>query len=275
MTRRRSHLATLLLLPGLLGGCAELQGMGIDLEGILGATAPLDATTVASGLKQALEVGTERTTGRLSAEGAFGRSPVLRLQLPGELGRLAQVLRGVGFSAQVDALEDSMNRAAEQAAARAVPVFAAAITQMTIADAFEILNGADDAATQYFQRTTTEELHRQFRPVAARAMEEVGLYGIYRELVARYEQIPLMKPPSVDLEAYVADQTLDALFAELAKEEKKIREDPAARSTALLRRVFGAPAPAPAPATTAPTGASSAPRADRLAGGLQPRAAGV
>ena len=239
MRRIRSVLLALTLLPALLSGCADLQGIGADLGRVLGAGAPLDAATVASGLRQALQVGTERTTARLSADGGFGRDPVLRLRLPGELGRLAQVLRGVGFSAQVDALEDSMNRAAEQAAAKAVPVFATAISEMTISDAFEILNGPDDAATQYFQRTTSEELHRQFEPVAARAMEEVGLYGIYRDLVARYEQIPLMKPPAVDLEAYVADQTLDGLFSEIAKEEARIREDPAARSTALLRRVFG------------------------------------
>ncbi len=224
---------------GLVGGCAEMQGMGIGLGEILTAGAPLDRTTVATGLKQALEVGTERTTRSLSQPGGFGRDPILRLSLPGELGRLAQVLRGVGMSAQVDALEDSMNLAAEEAAARAVPVFTSAITSMTIADAFEILNGPEDAATRYFQDRTSTELRRRFEPVAASAMQKVGLYGIYRDLVARYEQIPLMKPPAVDLEAYVADQTLAALFGELAKEEARIRRDPAARSTALLRRVFG------------------------------------
>ncbi|HPG24123.1 MAG TPA: DUF4197 domain-containing protein, partial [Myxococcota bacterium] len=170
------------------------------------------------------------------------RNPALRLALPGELGQLAQGLRTLGLSAQVDALEDSMNRAAEEAAARAVPVFATAITRMTIADAFQILNGPEDAATRYFQTQTSAELRRQFEPVAASAMEQVGLYAMYRDLVARYERIPFAKPPAVDLEGYVADQTLAALFGELAKEEARIRQDPAARSTALLRRVFGASA---------------------------------
>jgi len=227
-----------------LAGCAEMQAQmeaaGIDLGDVLVAGAPLDASTVATGLKQALEVGTRRTTTTLSRPGAFGNDPVLRLSLPGELGRVAEVLRGVGFGAQVDALEDSMNRAAEEAAAQAVPVFTSAITQMTIADAFEILNGADDAATQYFQERTSETLRARFRPVATRAMQEVGLYGLYTEIVERYDQIPFTKPPAVDLEGYVADQTLTALFAEIAREEGRIREDPAARSTALLRRVFGA-----------------------------------
>jgi hypothetical protein len=196
---------------------------------------------VALGLKQALEVGTQRTTATLSRPGAFGNDPILRLRLPGQLGQFAQVLRGVGFAAQVDQLEDSMNRAAEQAAAKAVPVFTQAISTMTIADAFEILNGPDDAATRYFQDRTSAELRSRFEPVAAQAMQEVGLYGVYQDLVARYEQIPFTKPPAVDLEGYVADQTLSALFAEVAKEEARIREDPAARSTALLRRVFGTP----------------------------------
>ena len=133
-----------------------------------------------------------------------------------------------------------MNRAAEEAAAQAVPVFTTAITQMTIADAFQILNGPDDAATQYFQERTSDALRARFKPVATSAMPEVGLYEVYTQIVSRYDQIPFTKPPAVDLEAFVADQTLAALFTEIAKEEGRIREDPAARSTALLRRVFGA-----------------------------------
>lgn len=244
MTTIRPWLATLLVAPCLLtlGGCAEMQGMGLDLGQILGPGMPLDSTTVASGLKQALQVGTERTTSTLSRAGAFGDNPMLRLRLPGELGRVAQVLRGVGFAAQVDQLEDSMNLAAERAAAKAVPVFTSAITSMTIADAFEILNGPEDAATRYFQARTSDELRSRFKPVAADAMRQVGVYAVYQNLLARYQQIPLMTPPSVDLESYVADQTLTALFAEVAREEARIRQDPAARSTALLRRVFGTPA---------------------------------
>jgi hypothetical protein len=114
---------------------------------------------------------------------------------------------------------------------------------MSITDAFAILNGPNDAATAYFQEETSVQLRQQFEPVVADAMETVGLYAIYRDVVARYERIPLMQPPVVDLEAYIADETLAALFSELAKEEARIREDPAARSSALLRRVFGATAP--------------------------------
>lgn len=242
MSRVRARFILLIALSsfvlGLQTGCAELQG--VDFSQVLAAGMPLDQTTVANGLKQALEVGTQRTTSTLSAEGGFSRSPALRLSLPGEVGRLAEVLRNVGFSSQVDALENSMNLAAEEAASRAVPVFASAISSMTIADAFQILNGPEDAATEYFKGRTSAELQSRFKPIAATAMQKVGVYTVYQDLVARYQQIPFTKPPAVDLEAYVSDQTLNALFGELAKEEARIRQDPAARSTALLQRVFGA-----------------------------------
>ncbi|MFK7896217.1 MAG: DUF4197 domain-containing protein [Myxococcota bacterium] len=242
MSRSRARLVILITLSsflmGLQTGCAELQG--VDFGRVLAAGMPLDQATVANGLKQALEIGTQRTTSTLSAEGGFSRSSVLRLRIPGEMGRIAEVARTVGFSAQVDALENSMNLAAEEAASRAVPVFASAISSMTIADAFQILNGPQDAATQYFKARTSAELQNRFRPIAANAMQKVGVYTVYRDLVARYQQIPFTKPPAVDLEAYVSDQTLNALFGELAKEEARIRQDPGARSTALLQRVFGA-----------------------------------
>jgi hypothetical protein len=218
-------------------GCAELQGM--DLSALLDRGMPLDQATVASGLKQALDVGTKRTTSMLSAPGGFATNPSLRIGLPGELGRLARGLRQVGLGGQVDQLEDSMNLAAEQAAAKAVPVFTSAIASMTIADAFEILNGPENAATVYFQERTSTALRKEFAPIAASAMQQVGLYETYQDVVAQYDAIPFSKPPAFNLEAYVTDQTLAALFGELAKEEALIRSDPAARSTALLRRVFG------------------------------------
>lgn len=220
-------------------GCAGLEGM--DLEGLLLGSGPLDEGTVATGLKQALQVGTERTTSTLSEPGGFASDPELRLRLPGELGQLARALRTIGLGGQVDALEASMNDAAEQAAARAAPVFASAITSMSIADAFAILNGPEDAATRYFQDRTSEELRARFEPVVSASMAQVGLYGLYTKLVARYEAIPFAtKRPSLDLEGYVTNRTLEGLFSRLAMEEARIREDPGARTTALLRRVFGA-----------------------------------
>jgi hypothetical protein len=230
-------------------GCADMQNF--DLSQVFSMGRPLDQPTVASGLKQALDVGTKRTIATLSAPGGFGNSPRFRIHLPGEMGRLASAFRNIGLGSRVDAFEDSMNRAAEEAAARAVPVFTSAITSMTIADAFEILNGPKNAVTVYFQERTTASLREEFSPVAASAMQEVGLYRAYRDIVARYDAIPFSKPPAIDLEAYITDETLGALFAELALEEARIREDPAARSTALLRRVFGS-----VPTSSSPSGAA-------------------
>jgi hypothetical protein len=232
---------TLLLLFALLvaPGCAELEG--IDFGSILAPGVPLDEATVASGLRQALEVGTQRATAELSRPGGFSGDPDLRIPLPAELDRLAGSLRAVGLGPQVDALEESMNRAAEQAASEALPVFASAIGSMSISDAFAILEGPEDAATRYFEARTSEELRARFEPIAEAAMREVGLYTIYEPLVVSYRALPFTKPPVVDLESYVAGETLKALFGELAKEEARIRSDPAARSTDLLRRVFRRP----------------------------------
>ncbi len=238
--RRRIGVGLGLLLLALAAACADFEGVDLGSVFPAGSSAPLDETTVASGLRQALDVGIRRTTTSLSEPGAFGSNPARRLALPGELGRFAATLRGAGLGGQVDALEDAMNRAAEQAAGQAVPVFAGAIASMTIADAFAILNGESDAATRYFEGRTSAELQRRFEPVAEGAMREVGLYTIYEDLRTSYDRIPFVKPASVDLEAYVAERTLTALFGQLAAEEARIRRDPAARTTELLRRVFGA-----------------------------------
>jgi hypothetical protein len=110
---------------------------------------------------------------------------------------------------------------------------------MSISDAFEILNGPDNAATEYFRRQTGAELTARFQPIVAAKMEEVGVYRIYEDLAARYDMLPIAKPAAVDLDAYVTGRAVDGIFLILAKEEKKIRDDPAARTTALLRKVFG------------------------------------
>jgi Protein of unknown function (DUF4197) len=240
---------SLMVLLTLSTGCGGQSGF--DLRELFSFGAPLDQATVAGGLRQALDVGMQRTTASLSSPGGFGANPQHRITLPAELDALAVALRGVGLGARVDALEDSMNLAAEEAAAKAVPVFSSAIASMSIADAFAILNGPDDAATVYLEEQTSASLRREFSPIVSAAMREVGLYRAYREAVARYDAIPFSRLPKIDLEDYVTDQTLDALFAELAKEEGRIREDPEARTTALLRRVFGTVSSPPATSTPA------------------------
>jgi hypothetical protein len=235
VTLRRVGVAAVGLL---LAACAELQGLDLSaLEGLVRTQGPSEST-VAAGLSEALEVGSERASAELSEPGGFSENPLLRLSLPEELDPLARSMRSVGLGSQVDRLEGAMNLAAERAAGEAVPVFVDAIRAMTVQDAFAILNGADDAATVYLREHTGPRLRTRFEPVVADSMEKVGLYQIYGDLAARYETLPFVKPVAPDLDTYVTDRALDGLYGALAEEEARIREDPAARSTDLLRKVF-------------------------------------
>lgn len=222
-------------------GCAELSALNLPIPNFPGMQGgALNESTVAAGLREALEVGSGRASETLSRVGGFSDEPLLRLSLPSELTKVATVLRTVGMGAQVEALELSMNRAAEAAVGEAVPIFSRAITSMTIADAFGILNGPEDAATEYFRVRTSDALRARFEPIAQEGMRKVGLYRTYQDIKTAYERIPLTTMPAPDLERHVTDRALAGLFGELAKEESKIRENPAARTTELLRRVFGA-----------------------------------
>lgn len=232
---RRARLGLVLL--AVLGlSCAKMNQ--IDWSSVLESGLPLSEREVGAGLRDALRVGTERAATSLSAPGGFSQNPLLKLALPDALDPLATALRAVGMGTEIDRLETAMNRAAEKAAGEAVPVFASAISEMTIADAFEILRGPDDAATEYFREKTSAALHARFEPVVVDAMHQVGVYEKYRRVVHRYQALPFAKPEMPSLEGYVVDKTLTGLFGTLAQEEARIREDPAARSTELLQRVF-------------------------------------
>lgn len=228
----------LILLPGLLAGCATLQEGGwTDVLG--GQAGPLDEGTVAAGLREALRVGTERAVDTTSRVDGFLADELIRIALPSELEPAADVLRGIGLGGEVDRLELTMNRAAERASGEAVDLFWEAIRGMTLADAFAILEGPDDAATSYFRERTEGALRARFQPLVQGKMEELGLYGTYEGLLARYQALPLAEKPDLDLTSYVTEHALAGLFTVLAREEGRIREDPLARTTALLQRVFG------------------------------------
>ncbi len=229
-------------------GCADGGPKFSDLNAVLeqaGVTqnAALDAGTVVAGLKEALRVGTDRTVASTSKLDGFLANELIRIHTPESLGTMTKTLRAVGMGRQVDELEIAMNRAAEQAAGEAASVFWNGVQQMTIEDAFGILEGGDTAATDYFRRTTSDELRGRFAPIVEEKMSAVGLVKLYDDLVARYEANPLsafsrQQPP--DLRNHVTDGALSGLFTVLAQEETKIRKEPAARSTDLLKKVFGA-----------------------------------
>ncbi len=224
-----------------VSGCRVGTGISLDLGSILasgGASDSLDATTVAAGLKDALRVGSERTVGATSGLDGFLGNELIRLAIPEELSTMATALRTVGFGPEVDELEVAMNRAAEQASGEALDIFAGQIGRMTVSDAFGILNGGPTAATDYFRANTSTALRQRFAPIVDAKMQAVGLAESYGSLVERYNQLPFVTSPALDLEQYVTDRTLSGLFTVLGQEESKIRENPAARSTELLQRVF-------------------------------------
>jgi hypothetical protein len=202
----------------------------------------LDDNTVVKGLKEALAVGTERAvTAVAKPDGYFG-NPLIKILLPAKVQRAADIVGRFGYQQQVDDLVLSMNRAAEQAAPKAGAFFGDAIRQMSVEDAKGILSGGDTAATEFFEKKTRAKLLDAFRPSVAKEMDKVGTARAYQEMVGKYEATPLAAlagTPSLDLDSYVTNKALDGLFKVVAEEEKKIRTNPAARTTDLLRKVFG------------------------------------
>jgi hypothetical protein len=229
------RLMLVLLVPCfLMTGCAGFNSESLNRA----LEQPLDGETVAAGLKEALKVGTERSTDTTSAVDGFYGNTLIRIGMPEQYNDVAGAIRQIGLGSHVDDFEVSMNRAAEKASAEAVDVFWDAITAMTISDAFGILNGEDNAATEYFRGRTSDQLRSRFQPIVITKMKEVGVYRLYDDLSSYYNMLPVSKPEAVDLDDYITDKTVDGIFLMLAKEEKKIRDDPAARTTELLRKVF-------------------------------------
>lgn len=235
MIRRLAFATTLAF--GCLAGCAGVQNL--DLDGVLGGTAPLDERTVAAGLKEALTVGTERTVARTSAQDGYLGDALLRIALPDALVDIAGSLRRVGLGSHVDQLEVAMNRAAELAAREATGLFVETVRGMTLQDVWGILNGHQTAATDFFRERTTAALTGRYRPIVQASLQQVGGYQQYEDLVARIDALPFIEAPDLDLVGYVTDRALVGLFTVLGQEEARIRQDPLARTTALLQRVFG------------------------------------
>jgi uncharacterized protein YidB (DUF937 family) len=211
------------------------------MKGVGGATktGATDNATAASGLKEALSIGTENAVKNVSQlDGYFGNT-MIKILMPEKIQKVADVLKMAGYEKQVDDFILSMNRAAEKAAPLAASYFKDAIKEMTIQDATKILNGGDTSATQYFKSKTQDKLYEAFNPIVSSSMNEVGVTRSYKEMMGQYESLPFMSKESVDLDHYVTNKSLDGLFYMIGQEEKKIRTDPAARVTDLLKTVFG------------------------------------
>ena len=193
---------------------------------------------IADGLKQALAIGTQNSTNRLSAVDGFFADAAVKILMPPEAQSAEKTLRQFGLGSLVDKTILSLNRAAEDAAKSATPIFTNAIKQMTINDALGILQGGDFAATNYFKETTTAQLTAAFSPVIANSLNKVDATKYWSDLFSAYNKFSSKKVPT-DLNAYVTQKAIDGIFYEVGKEEQKIRKDPAARVTDLLKQVFG------------------------------------
>jgi hypothetical protein len=205
----------------------------------LGTSDSISDSEIVEGLKQALEIGTGKAVDLVSKQGGYYDNPAIKIPLPGSVQKAEKLLRGAGMGSKVDAFELSMNNAAERAAPEAKSIFLDAIKQMKIDDAKKILNGGDDEATLFFKDKTYARLQEIFEPTVKESMGEVGVTRTFQDLNAKVEKIPFAESFNLDLDKYVTDGALNGLFQMLAEEEKKIRSDPAARVTDLLKKVFG------------------------------------
>jgi hypothetical protein len=203
----------------------------------------LDNSTIISGLKEALSIGTEKAVENVSQTDGYFANQLIKILLPKEIQKGADVLSKVGYKKQVDDFILSMNRAAEKAAPKALSFFVDAIKEMTFDDARKILKGGDTSATDFFKEKTHEKIYNEFKPVISKSMNEVGVTRSYKEMTSQYELLPFassfLQSESLDLDHYVTTKAIDGLFSMVAQEEKKIRTDPAARVTDILKTVFG------------------------------------
>jgi len=191
------------------------------------------------GLKEALIVGIKAAVNQAGVEGGFYQNPDIRILLPEKLQAADAVVRQLGGEELSQALVLKMNRAAEKAAPEARAIFVDAVKSVTITDAREILTGSDTAATRYLEETTSESLKNAFYPIVKSTMEEIGTVKAYNDYLGEFKSNPLMQMVNLDLSQYVTAESIDGLFLLVAEEERKIRENPAARVTDLLKSVFG------------------------------------
>ena len=219
---------------GLLG---KLGGQ--NQTGTTSGISQLSVGDIASGLRDALRMGTERVVTRVSSQDGFNRDPEIHIPLPPALSKVRSTLRKIGASGLVDDLELRLNRAAEQAAPRAQEIFWQAITDMSLEDARKIYEGPKDAATQYFRRRMSTPLADSMRPVVDDSLASVGAIRTYDQVISQYKSVPFVPDVKADVSTHVLAKELDGMFLYLAREEAAIRENPVKRTTAILQKVFG------------------------------------
>lgn len=205
-----------------------------------GDSAVLSEEEMVRGLKEALSKGTQQAIANLGKDGGFLNNLDVKIPLPDELKRVEKLLRKLGQDKYADQFVATLNHAAEKAVPEASLLFAEAISQMSLADAKSILKGPDDAATQYFRKTSEAKLKERFLPIVKAATDQAGVTAAYKKLMEKAgPAAQFMGPGATDLDGYVDGKAVEGLFKMIAAEEKRIRQDPVARTTDLLKKVFG------------------------------------
>ena len=218
----------------ILTSCAELQQIATQLPQEYG----ISDAEISSGLKQALQFGIDKEVTSLARENGFFSNELVRIGLPPELQKVDKTLRDVGLDALADEGLKVLNRAAEDAVSEAIPVFANAVTGITFADARNILLGSNDAATVYLSNKTEKELYTRFNPIISNSLDKVGATQVWKNIIQKYNSLPITSNVNPDLPDYVTNEALDGVFLMIAREENDIRNTLSARTTDLLRKVF-------------------------------------
>jgi len=218
---------------------------GKNLLGTVGSKPPdsasgLSNSEIASGLKDALRVGTETVVSQLGRVDGFNADPAIHIPLPDSLKQVKSALSAIGMSSMMDDLELKLNRAAEAATPPAKKLFWEAIGAMKIDDVQGIYNGPEDSATRYFQDKMSGPLAAEMQPIVEDALDQVGAIQSYDAVIGQYAGLPFVPDASADLNKYVVDKGMEGIFHYVAKEEAAIRNDPLKRTTDILQKVFGA-----------------------------------
>lgn len=217
----------------------DFKDAGKSMLGQESNTGDLSNDTMINGLREALEVGSRRAINSVGQDGGYLNNPKIRIPLPPRVQQASDIMKKFGMTQLAEDFETSINQAAEKAAPQATELMINAIKDMTIDDAKNILQGEDDAATRYFEGKTRPQLANLFSPVVDDSLNQVGATRYYNQLDQQMQAVPMLgQNLNMDLTGYVTEQALNGLFVMLAAEEQKIREDPAARSSELLKQVF-------------------------------------
>lgn len=239
MLRKIVFIALVATIPACSNGQLNLGKIGKDIEKTINQGGAPTNQEIIDGLKEALSIGSKNAGGSASKVDGYFKNTLIKIPFPAEAKKMETQLRSLGMNKQVDDFILTMNRAAEEAAKQAAPIFVDAVKQMTITDGVNILKGSDSAATHYLRDKTTTPLHDKFKPVIKTAIQKVDVTKYWNPLITAYNKIPFVDKMNPDLDEYITMKALNGMFILVAQEETKIRKDPAARVTDLLKKVFG------------------------------------